>query len=297
MSTPIGERFSQVYLAKDPLGADSRRFRLRLAQRFSELCKTYDVQGQFGQYLVVEAGVQLPTNIHGVPRVDDLFPDGELRDVLDAITLFHRFLSKRFEAAKKTLGPIVLRAQATFADPEEWRSFVERALREERLGYRLDEACGVHYFVDEEFERNRVATLAGLDSPLLANARQAYEDAFRHLDNTPRDTKAAVRSIFEAAEILAKRVVPEAQRLNGKIIVGQLRAKCLAALGGDETEQNSLDKVFDSFGDWVDAMHLYRHGQDGHEPVAPSETLAVHAISTGSAYIRLLAIAALRLAA
>lgn len=162
------------------------------------------------------------------------------------------------------------------------------------MGYRLDEECGVHYFVDEEFERNRMGTLAGLNSPLLANARQAYEDAFRHLDSVPRDTKAAVRSIFEAAEILAKQIVPEAQRLNGKIIDGHLRAKCLAALGGDVTEQKSLAKVFDSFGDWVDAMHYYRHGQAGDEPVAPSEDLAVHAISTGSAYIRLLATTVLR---
>lgn len=292
MAEPAGERFSQTYLAKGPLTKDNERFRRRLAEKFSSMCQKRETQTAFGKMLVAETGASLATDVYGEPRMGNFFPEGELRDVLDAITLFYRFLSNRFAGLARAVG--VQAASAQVPNPDHWRAFVERVFREERVGYRVDEQCGVHYFVDEEFERNRVATLAGLDNPLLANARQAYEDAFRHLDSTPRDTKAAVRSIFEAAEILAKRVMPEAQRLNGKIIEGPLRAKCLAALGGDETEQKSLAKVFDSFGDWVDAMHLYRHGQDGHEPVAPSEDLAVHAISTGSAYIRLLATTVLR---
>ncbi len=292
MSEPVGERFSQTYFAKEPLTKDNERFRRRLAEKFSSMCQKRETQTAFGKMLVAETGASLATNVYGEPRMGNFFPDGELRDVLDAITLFYKFLSSRFTGLARVVGVQAARAQVP--DPDHWRAFVERVFREERVSYRVDEQCGVHFFVDEEFERGRATTLAGLDGTLFANARKAYEDAFRHLDSTPRDTKAAVRSIFEAAEILAKQVMPEAQRLNGKIIAGQLRANCLAAIGGDETEKKALEKVFDSFGDWVDAMHFYRHGQAGDEPVAPSEVLAVHAISTGSAYIRLLATAVLR---
>jgi hypothetical protein len=82
-------------------------------------------------------------------------------------------------------------------DAEKWKSFVVRVLREENVGYTVDHQCGVHYFVDEEFERNRASTLAVLGHPRYLSMRAAFDDAYRHMDSNPRDTKASVRSMFE----------------------------------------------------------------------------------------------------
>lgn len=272
MPTPLGQRFSQVYLERGAPAVDSERFRRRLAEWYRSLPIRATINTPFAILLGTEAGIEVPYAA-GTRAPVQVFLASPMRDVLDAVTLL-------FQTLEANGYPEVAVG---------WFEFVRRAMREENVGYRLDDVCGVHYFVDEEFERGRAATLARLGHPSLVAARAAFEDAFRHLDSQPRDTKAALRSIFEAAEIVAKQICPEAQRLNGKIIDGVLRTKCLVAIGGDDTEQKALAKMFDSFGQWVDGMHFYRHGQPADEPVAPSEELAVLAISSGSAYIRLLA--------
>ena len=90
---------------------------------------------------------------------------------------------------------------------EDWKKFVERVMKEENLGHRLDTKCGFDYLVDEEFERNRFSTLSILDDPKYKAVRAAYEDSYRYMDNYPIDTKAARRLIFESIEILVKQIV------------------------------------------------------------------------------------------
>ena len=48
----------------------------------------------------------------------------------------------------------------------------------------------------------------------------------------------------------------------------------------------TIEGLINSMADWVDALHNYRHGQASDEPIAPSEELTIHIISTGSSYIR-----------
>ena len=59
--------------------------------------------------------------------------------------------------------------------------------------------------------------------------------------------------------------------------------------GGDPVAIESISKAFEGFSSWVDAMHLYRHGQNTNEPVAPSLDYAIYIVSTGAAFLRLLA--------
>lgn len=100
--------------------------------------------------------------------------------------------------------------------------------------------------------------------------------------------------MFEAAEVLAKQIVPEAQNLNRKMIDTKLKPRIVELHGGDDTERRVWTGLMDSMSDWVDALHNYRHGQAAHEPVAPSEDLAVFVLSSGCTYIRTLADCALR---
>ena len=139
--------------------------------------------------------------------------------------------------------------------------------------------CGVHFFIDEEFERNRAATLTGLDDPQYSGVRDAYESAYRHMDSDPPDTKAAVRSMFESLEILVRQMVP-AKNLYKKLVETTLKEKYLTLYLSEPT---AAQVVTD---DWVNALHNYRHGQPSQQPVAPTIEVAVYVLSSGSAFLR-----------
>ncbi len=168
---------------------------------------------------------------------------------------------------------------------EQWKKFVSRALEEENVGYRLDDECGVHYFVDEEFERNRASTLSLIEDPKYVSVRTAFDDAYRHLDSDPMDTKAASRSMFEALEILVKQMV-DTKNLNQWVVKNKLKALCLTGFSNEETARTVSSEFFDGFAHWVHGLHNYRHGQESVDPVAPSEELAIYILSSGSAFLR-----------
>lgn len=153
------------------------------------------------------------------------------------------------------------------------------------MAYALDDKCGVHYFVDEEFERNRVSALGCLTSGRYAGVRAAFDDAHKHLDSQPPDTKAACRSTFEAIEILARLIVPGSKNLNAWLVTNKLKPLALA-VAQDAIEGDTIGKVFDGFSQWADGLHNYRHGQGVERAVAPSLSLTVYVISIGAAMLR-----------
>jgi hypothetical protein len=262
-----GQRFSQLYLERGTPARDSQRFRKRLAAYYWEhLHQHHD--NQIRSAMQRDAGIEVPFGVGGY-LVSEVFTRGELRDVLDSITIIYQQLTR-----------VGWKAAAHM-----WRTFVAQAMREENVAYVIDDECGVHYFVDQEFEHNRVSVLAILDSPRYAAVRKAFEDAYRHLDSDPRDTKAAVRSIFESLETLVRQMV-ETKNLNRWIVENTLKNRCLSVGNADAVEKTVADGLFSSIAYWVDAVHHYRHGQATVEPFAPSDEMAIHIISTGSAYIR-----------
>lgn len=269
------DRFSKLYLERGQPTRDSERFRNRLSAYFRD--NLHDVEYRCRLLYESETGAKVPW-VGGGWDFSAVFEQAELRDVLDAVTItFRTLLGERRDR---------------FAIS--WRDFVGRAMREENVGYRVDEQCVVHYHVDQEFERNRAATVTALEAPQLGAVRAAFEDAYRHLDATPSDTKAAARSMFESLEIMAKLILPGADRLTRNLCVQKLKDACLATVS-DETERSVLSNLFTSLGYWVEAVHDYRHGQRGHEPIAPSEETAVLILSSGTAYLRALAAMALKI--
>lgn len=270
-------RFSQIYLDRGQPTKDSPRFRNRLGAYFGQELADRCNYPCIAAY-EMETGVTVPW-IGGSRHFQEVFKKAEIRDVLDAVTItFH-----------------VLNVKIGRLAAEKWRAFVVRAMQEENMGYRLDSDCVVHFHVDEEFERNRAATLAALNHPQLGAVRSAFEDAYHHLDSEKQDTKAAARSIFEALETLTKLIVPTASRLTKNVCTQQLRSACLAVCNGDTVEKSVLGNLFTSFGYWVEAVHDYRHGQLAHEPVAPSEETAILILSTGTTFLRQIAAYASRM--
>jgi hypothetical protein len=265
-----GQRFSLLYLDRSEPVRDSQRFRNRLdAFYWDKLSKDHSKDIQ--KTLKVEAGIEIPYLQNFGFNLSDVFKKNELRDVLDSITLIYQCLIKKQWPSLAT----------------EWKVFVSRCLKEENVGYQLDSECGVHYFVDEEFERNRFSTLTALNEPDLLGVKAAYEDAYRHLDNTPPDTKAAARSIFESIEILVKQLV-KTKNLNKWVLDNTLKEMALNSLAKDDTERNVISGMFEGMGLWVNGMHNYRHGQPEQQPVEPSEELTVYMLSSGSSFLRLL---------
>ncbi len=263
-----GKRFSLVYLDRTEPVKDSQRFRNRLVAYYRDhLYERYnDVTVKV---LQKEAGIEVPY-FHGF-SVTDVLKKNELRDVLDSITLIYK--------------TILVRRNTELAN--DWKLFVVRCLQEENVGYQLDDACGVHYFVDEEFERNRYSTLQALEDPELSGVRAAFEDAYRHLDSSPTDSKASVRSMFEALEILVKQMV-KTKNLNKWIVENTLKDLAKETLATDETEKQVISEMFDGFALWVNGLHNYRHGQPDEAPVSPSEEVTIYSLSSGTSFLRLL---------
>lgn len=270
--------FIYRYMDRSVVRKDSPRFRNRVAAKFP---KEAYMSKEIGDELLVRTGIKPRAWANGAIMWDHFFTSAPLEEVLTVITVAIQYVANTRSNSRWTGS---------------FRSLVDTAMREEHLGLRIDEQGVVHFAVDQEFEETQLATLAGLDAPTLAAARDEYVKAYQYMDAHPQDTKGAVRSAFEAVEIVAKQLCPAHKNLHVGLCRGELKARCIAVSTGDVVEQRVLEGMFDSLAEWVTAMHTYRHGQT--DTVAPpSESFAVYALSTASAHLRLLAQCALRVPA
>ncbi|MGF6936862.1 hypothetical protein OKW41_006024 [Paraburkholderia sp. UCT70] len=263
---PVGQLFSHTYLERGAPASDSPSFRERLAVF---LDKRFEHAGyELSSYLAMETGY---VSAFACQRWSETLQALTIAQLLDVITLVWRFCQiKRLVSLDSA-----------------WIGFVARALSEGNLGYRLDPRCGVHYLVDSEFEHNRVSMLRALESARYAAVRHEFEAAHDYLTASDPDTKAAVKSIFEAMEILTRLMVTT-KNLNKYCAQNQLKDLALKAMGTDPATEGVIRATFDALGEWIDGIHLYRHGQSTQTPIAPPLPLAVHIVSMASTYIRLL---------
>lgn len=271
MSDSKGELFSRVYLDRGAPTQDNMRFRLRMFG-YLEMARGTDWYA-LSKSIKMSGGFDILGTNAGFKK---FFLESPVVDVLDFITLHWRDLG----------GGVDYLARDGHSST--WLMFVRKALVEENLGYRLDDACGVHYFVDEEFSRNRISALQMLDAAPLAAVCAAFETAHRYLDPGSRDTKASVRSAFEALESLARLMFPDQKNLNRWVVENKLKPTALAA-AKDETEKKAVASAFDGLADVIDGIHLYRHGQPVAEMDAPSLELTVFYLSLTAAALRWMA--------
>lgn len=205
--------------------------------------------------------------------LQEFFIDADSSDTLDAISLLWQYChSKGFSAA------------------DGWKKFVTRVFEEENLPYIIDEKCGVHPRMDQEFIANVQATLAGLDHASHAAVRREFEKARDLLVNVKPDTKGAVKAVYDSAEILTKNICEKnrVKRLGPKAINESLKPIVRALYDGDDPARRSAEQFLDSFAKWTDAAQQYRHGQEGEVPANPPFELAVALFSAGATYIRFL---------
>ena len=174
-------------------------------------------------------------------EVGEFFKKASLIDVFTGLTLVWRALQeiRRTEKARH------------------WTTFIDRTLKEENLKYRVDSKCGIHPFVDQEFERNRVSVITCLADARYAAVQHAVEAAFEQLNGVPMDGKGAARNIFEAAEALAKTVTGSNAALTESFVDRKLRRLCDRLFNDDAQLKATASRLLSSFGKWVDAVHPY----------------------------------------
>ena len=253
--------YSQLYLERGAPQADSVRFRRRLAAFAERFRPQSTAEFNAAKKLKAKLGLQFQSDVRAVQEV---FHSGELRDVLDAITVLHRDCP----------GWGV-----------DWLNYVGEVFSEEKMAYRVDRQGVVHPLIDVEFQANRASTLEALADTRFGEARTDFDPAFYHLRN--REGKAAIRSMFPAVEVAAKVLFPGVlARLMPNDLEKLLKPKIQVRYVGNKPAIDAALQLLGGFKQWIIASQPYRHGQEVQEPVEPPQDFLVAHLSTGAAYLR-----------
>jgi hypothetical protein len=271
----VGQRFSLTYLTPGKLTQDNNRFRGRIAAyvRTDLHPEGFAIRDTLGQKL----GAHIACSGPGICayKIADYLASTDLPNFLDAITVIYKAIWTR-------PGSYDSYTPRSHLPQNRWIRFVRRVIDKEKVGYRIDDAGGVHPLVDQEFEHNRVSALACLDSDTYTGVRAAFEKAHEALEQ--QDTKNAVRQSFEAVEILVRMTIP-CQNLSSAPLRQHLLPK-VRDLYDDNTARTVVGNLIESLCDWVGAAHFYRHGQPGSNVVEPPLDLAVMMVSQSASYLR-----------
>lgn len=257
-----GELFRRNYVRQEVPLEDSARARSRFAALFDASALS---NAAFRGLIQQELGVG--NEVHkGFLSI--FWQKAEIADVLSAVTLWFNMLQGAPKSAFLT------NARRIFA--------------EEHLRYRIDNRGGVHYLVDEEFERTTDAALVGLGEPQFAAAKHALEEALARLNPPNQSGKALIRGVFEAAESAFLVVIAEGavNRLNDQAVDRFLKPILLARHAAHPDAEDKVDRALAVFKGWVRAAHPFRHGAPLDQIHEAPIDMAVMLASLGMDFIR-----------
>jgi hypothetical protein len=264
-----GNRFSQIYLERGTPVNDSIRMRNRISAIYDDLLK--NDAGKIITLIHQTTGAKVPYLVMSYDLAR-FFEHCEIRDLLDSITIIRNYFieSRQFEKANR------------------WHHFISKVFIEENVGYRLDKTGVVHFYIDEEFEHNRYTIIAGLSSQPAV--KETFLKAYFFLDQDEPDTSSAIRSIFESLEILYKHIVEAGgkDRLNSMGVKNKLKPLLQQSLINNPIAFKAVDHLMDSLCNWIEAGHIYRHGQKIEEPSPPPLDYTVLFLSQGTSFLRYL---------
>lgn len=267
-----GQLFSRTYLDRGAPTQDSPRFRSRFAAYIERLGFN---ESETAREIASELGVRVPRSSDArreVYRFEFFINNAQLRDVLDVITIIYNNIRDSSVNDNRKL----------------YIEFINRAMKEENLSYRLDDAAGVHYFVDEEFERSRMATVSILVGDRYSAARDAFEDAHRAM--LSQDTLGAVRRSFDAVENVFKQRFSVA-RLGATEVKSKLTPFMEARYNGRVL--HATGRLAVSLSEWTNAAHQFRHAPGDADPSPPPLEMAILMMSQAAGFLRWLASPAL----
>ena len=237
-----GARFSQIYLDKGIPVNDSVRMRNRVSAIYWEILRSDSKE--LVSLIHKETGAKVPFLVNSF-SLSQFFEQCEIMDFLDSITIIYQFFLSTLKGGKA----------------KQWHNFISRVFKEENVGYRLDGEGGVHFHIDEEFERNRASVITGLASH--SAVCESFSKVYSFLDSSPPDTSSAIKAIFEALEIQYKHIVgaERKDRLNSHGLQKKIKPLFQQLHTENQIEVAAMNHLMDGFCDWVEAGHMYRHGQ------------------------------------
>ena len=273
----IGEFYSRNYLSSDNPFADSPRARHRLSAYFQDYFT--DDKGQVGKFIEQELGIQCLQWGGGGRFInwESFLNTLPLKDFLDVITasIQHR--------PKKTIHQDRLKVV------HDLLAFTRRVFIEQNLAYKIDDKGGIHPSVDSSFSIAAFNLIRNLGDLGLEAAREHIVIAERKLLIADYDPRGAIRATFDAAENLMKVIFPRETQLNKAMVKNTLGPYLLDLAPTQGPERNALQKTINSFIDWIEAIHFYRHASGGTEPQQPSETFTLLIVSQGFSFVRWIA--------
>lgn len=232
-----GALFIRNYAQPSVKLKDSERARRRILQHFWD--QSSQTRNEFVKLVKSELGVDYPYSVSDYWH-DKFWTTAQVVDFLSSVTIVYR-LSNRREALLAAMR----------------RIFVEENLR-----YRLDDRGGVHFLVDEQFERSIAATLDGLGQAQFKAARHTLEQALEIMSGANPSGKSLIRGVFEAVEsAFLVRIQPaNANRLNDQSINNHLRPILVTRYANAPDANDKIDRVLELLKAWVRTAHPFRHG-------------------------------------
>lgn len=264
---PVGQPFSQAYLRPAEPLRDDQRFRRRLSALFDLVCSARSgARVGLAEFLQLRAGVMVPGGTgYFWP---DFFEENSIEDILDSIGLIFEFMKGQ--------------------EAQSWKNGVAEIFEQQGMAYRLDDGCAVRRLVDAEFDRTRLAAVAGLGQSKFKVAKGFFDSAIESLERTPPDTAGMVRNVFLANEEVFKLMFPAVDRLVAGTVRNHFQPERSVST---QSAITASQEMANSFAKWVAACQQYRHApgevRAGDEnPAAPSLDLAIAMMSAGASYLR-----------
>ncbi|OAN98063.1 hypothetical protein [Sulfitobacter geojensis] len=274
-----GRRFSHVYGIVDTPFDDSETARFRLAKLMEKSFPrgkyqrgggiSFDYMERAIETLESELGVRFSQG--GISSWQGFFRSVPKSKLLDALTLL--FPEKERYAGGS--GPAFIRD-------------VRRILSEENLAYEMDDAGGIHPLIDGAFSATKQSAVSALSGERYKGTASLVEQVDVALLQEPTDYVGAIRAIFGANENLFKMMF-SVPRLDAKTAGEKIGPIQQSHYTGHPTLTASSSKILESFKDWINGAHFYRHEQGVQSPSQPSEEFAILMISQGLSYVRWLA--------
>ncbi len=271
--THKGQFFTDLYIDKGKPVSDNKRFRISLYAHFQKIVPDSKF-GDLADFIALYKGIKIGviggyTGSHY--KWDEFFLIGHINDILNIITLVWKILS----SYNTNLS-------------NQWINSVNYCFREHNLIYQADEQGGVHYYQDEEFESLYISTLSCLESPRYKQIAEAFKHSYEMLNSQLNQNKFAIRSIFEAIEIMYKIMIKAKGR--DRLTAENVKNKLLPIIQSyytslDQIARNVSQGLVNSFMDWTDSVHDYRHGQITIRTNPPLD-LTILIMSLGASYLR-----------
>lgn len=262
-----GKLFIYNYMRMDSPISDSERARRRIDGTFFRIIGS-DGHERLSSFLYIELGIIFDITYHKRrERLFEFWTKSKIEVILSSITIVYKIFPNSSQF---------------------WLQEISRIFEEEQMSYKLDNECGVHYLIDENFEAEKHSCLAGLSAPEFIASKHALEDGLRNLTVQRQSGKGLIRGVFEALESAFLVVInePSKDRISSDLIDRKLKPIIVNRYFNWQDSDEIVNRVLETLKSWVKAVHYYRHGTPLEQIHEPPINLAISLASQGMAHIR-----------